>query len=128
MNTYNKEWYNKLKKSKLNPPSYLFGIVWPILYLLLAISFILIVSDKKCKGFCEPLILFTLQMILNISWTTVFFRLGLLKLALTMIIAIIIISIITAIKMYDINIYVRYCSVYIMVNFCLLFKYVYCIK
>lgn len=103
MNTYSKDWYRQLKKSKLNPPSYIFGIVWPILYVMLAIAFLLVFINKKCKHFCEPLILFTIQMILNISWTTVFFKLGYLRLALLMIFSIIGISCLTAFKMYTIS-------------------------
>ena len=30
-------WYDSLNKSSLNPPDYLFGIVWPILYTLMAV-------------------------------------------------------------------------------------------
>jgi len=30
-------WYFSLNKAPLNPPGYVFGIVWPILYLLMAI-------------------------------------------------------------------------------------------
>ena len=31
-------WYLLLDKSKLNPPGYVFGIVWPILYILMMVS------------------------------------------------------------------------------------------
>ena len=31
-------WYLLLNKSELNPPSYVFGIVWPILYILMMVS------------------------------------------------------------------------------------------
>ena len=31
-------WYTSLNKSDLNPPGYVFGIVWPILYILMMIS------------------------------------------------------------------------------------------
>ncbi|MEL1225020.1 MAG: TspO/MBR family protein, partial [Candidatus Neomarinimicrobiota bacterium] len=29
------DWYLSLNKSELNPPGYVFGIVWPILYTLM---------------------------------------------------------------------------------------------
>lgn len=37
MNTYS--WYKKLIKPNWAPPSYLFGPVWTVLYILIAISF-----------------------------------------------------------------------------------------
>jgi len=37
-NASNDIWYLQLNKSTLNPPGYVFGIVWPILYLLMAAS------------------------------------------------------------------------------------------
>ena len=43
---YGKKWgddkYKNLKKPKYNPPSYLFGIIWPILYLFIGWEIILI--------------------------------------------------------------------------------------
>ena len=35
------EWYKKQKKSSLTPPGYVFGIAWSILYVILAIYFVL---------------------------------------------------------------------------------------
>ena len=84
----NREWYNSLKKSKLTPPGYVFGIVWPILYVLLAVSFLLTIKSPKCIGFCSPLVFFTAQMALNFIWTTVFFRMKMIKTALLLIYAI----------------------------------------
>ena len=37
-NTGDDLWYQSLIKSELNPPGFVFGIVWPVLYLLMAIS------------------------------------------------------------------------------------------
>ena len=38
-------WYTSLNKSDLNPPGYVFGIVWPILYILMMVS--AFISYKK---------------------------------------------------------------------------------
>ena len=58
-------WYFDLIKSPLNPPSFVFGIVWPILYLLMAyVSFRS--ADKIWK-------LFIPQLILNAAWSWMFF-------------------------------------------------------
>ena len=69
-----KEWYKTIKKSKLNPPSWVFGVVWPILYVTMIVSFINIYSHKNCVNFCYPLKIFLIHLILNLIWTTLFFK------------------------------------------------------
>jgi len=58
-------WYEELVKSPLNPPGYVFGIVWPILYLLMGIVAFL-AAERICK-------LFIIQLILNAAWSWIFF-------------------------------------------------------
>jgi tryptophan-rich sensory protein len=55
---YGKNWndpkYKNLKKPEYNPPSYIFGIVWPILYLAIGIIYSYALYDnKKCKSKCD---------------------------------------------------------------------------
>jgi translocator protein len=76
------EWYQKLKKAPWNPPSYVFGVVWTILYILMAISAYLIFINKKCNPFCYALTIFFVQLLINLSWTTIFFNLRMIKFAL----------------------------------------------
>jgi len=85
----NRDWYNNINKSPLTPPNWVFGTVWPILYVLLGISFLKISNNENCKGLCLPLVFFLIQMVLNVSWTTVFFRYKKTKIALIMILVII---------------------------------------
>jgi tryptophan-rich sensory protein len=54
-----------LVKSPLNPPSFVFGIVWPILYALMAF-----VSFKSADKIWK---LFVPQLILNAAWSWMFF-------------------------------------------------------
>ena len=61
----NDVWYLQLNKSTLNPPGYVFGIVWPILYLLMAIVGYLN-SNQIFK-------LFIIQLFLNGIWSWLFF-------------------------------------------------------
>ena len=58
-------WYVDLVKSPLNPPSFVFGIVWPILYALMAF-----VSFKSADKIWK---LFIPQLILNAAWSWIFF-------------------------------------------------------
>ena len=59
-------WYLLLEKSYLNPPSYVFGIVWPILYILMMISAFL--SYQKVFS------IFIIQLFFNAAWSWLFFR------------------------------------------------------
>ena len=98
-----KEWYNSLKKSKITPPNYVFPIVWSILYTLMGIAFYKIYMNKKCVGFCIPLIIFLIQLFFNLIWTTLFFKYRLFKLALLDTGLIIVFTIITIKYFYNIS-------------------------
>ena len=64
-NTADDIWYQELVKSPLNPPGYVFGIVWPILYLLMSIS--------AFRTFNETKNLFLIQLLFNAIWSWLFF-------------------------------------------------------
>ena len=92
---YDKKWYDDLNKSSLTPPSYVFGIVWPLLYVSLIAYGVVTGIDDKCLGFCTPLIFFTIQMVLNLVWTTIFFRWRMLKTAFIIILVMIALTMVT---------------------------------
>ena len=92
---YDNDWYNKLIKSPLNPPSWVFSLVWPILYILLGVSFVNVWINKDCFQYCKELNFFILQLILNLSWTTLFFKLKKLNLSLISLGCIIVFTIFT---------------------------------
>jgi benzodiazapine receptor len=92
---YDKTYYNSLVRSPLTPPSYVFSIVWPILYLTLAIAFFYIYTNKKCVGFCTPLVYFSIQLVFNLIWTTLFFKLKMPTIALLDLILIVSFTLIT---------------------------------
>ena len=43
------EWYLSLEKSPLTPPPAVFGIAWGILYLLLAVSYAIVLTETEGK-------------------------------------------------------------------------------
>ena len=59
-------WYLLLNKSELNPPSYVFGIVWPILYVLMIVSAFL--THRKIFS------IIIIQLFFNAAWAWLFFR------------------------------------------------------
>ena len=82
---FNSDWYNNLNKPFLSPPNSVFMPVWSILYLMIFISLILYLKGGV-KNKITGIIFFSIQMILNLSWTGVFFGLQNIKAALVVIV------------------------------------------
>jgi len=78
-------WYYSLNKAPLNPPGYIFGIVWPILYLLMAL-----VGYLNSNKIFKP---FVIQLFLNGIWSWLFFAWHLPIIALIDILFLIIVNI-----------------------------------
>ncbi len=67
------EIYSSLVKPPLSPPSLLFGIVWPILYALLGISLYRIYKSKNTDKGKQALLIFFIQLAVNVIWPLAFF-------------------------------------------------------
>jgi tryptophan-rich sensory protein len=68
-------WYVTLQKPSFNPPNWVFGPVWTVLYFLIGVSLFLIWSKKTKNKDKKPLQFFLLQLGLNLLWSIVFFGL-----------------------------------------------------
>jgi tryptophan-rich sensory protein len=74
-NTQNNTWYDSIAKPSWNPPGYLFGPVWTILYLLMAISLWIIWKSKAPEiQKYQACLIFAAQLFLNFWWTILFFK------------------------------------------------------
>ncbi|WP_312615181.1 TspO/MBR family protein [Oscillibacter sp.] len=66
--------YESVSKSPLTPPSFVFPIVWTILYTLMGISAAIIYqSDSPNKN--RALTLYFIQLLVNFIWSFLFFNL-----------------------------------------------------
>ena len=69
-------WYSTLIKPAFNPPSWIFAPVWTLLYILMGISLYLVIMEgMKGRDVRIPLLIFAIQLILNILWSYAFFGL-----------------------------------------------------
>ncbi len=60
-------WYASLQKASFNPPNWIFGPVWTLLFLLMGVSLYLIWIKKKIPN------IFWIQLGLNVLWSILFF-------------------------------------------------------
>jgi len=66
-------WYADLHKPSWNPPPWVFGPVWTLLYVMMAVAAWLVVREKGWALSRGPLSLFFAQLILNFAWSFLFF-------------------------------------------------------
>jgi tryptophan-rich sensory protein len=65
-------WYESVKPS-ITPPNIVFPIVWTTLFILIAISMYLAISNSNKKTRNKIIILFAINLILNVLWSLLFF-------------------------------------------------------
>lgn len=67
-------WYSALKKPFFNPPDWVFGIVWTVLFLLMGVSLYIVWNRGLAgRGVKAAMGIFGVQLFLNILWSALFF-------------------------------------------------------
>ena len=66
-------WYLALHKPPWTPPNWVFGPVWTVLYLGMAIAAWLVWRKAGVSGGKLALTLFAIQLVLNVCWSAIFF-------------------------------------------------------
>ena len=66
-------WYPLLIKPSFNPPDWVFGPVWTVLYTMMGISAWMVWRKRGWAEGQVPLGWFTLQLTLNMAWSGLFF-------------------------------------------------------
>jgi len=93
-----KTWYPALLKPAGTPPSWVFGPVWSVLYLLMGTAGWLVWQERHVHDVWLPLGLFFGQLILNAAWSLIFFRLQRPGLALVEILILLLAIVLTTIS------------------------------
>jgi len=94
---YKEPWYSMLTKPEFNPPDYIFPTIWIALYLSMAFAVWLIwINPKKTE---KVMYIYFIHLLVNASWSVVFFALHQIFLAL-LVIVIILLLVLWLIKLY----------------------------
>ncbi len=64
-------WYYNLAKPAFNPPNWIFGPVWTLLYIMMSVAAWL--AYKKSKNSNKILAVYFIHLLINASWSYVFF-------------------------------------------------------
>ena len=93
------DWYDSLERAPWNPPSWVFGPAWTVLYLLMAVAAWLVAREGLGDSAVQlALTLYAIQLVLNLSWSVlVFFGLRRPGVGLVVIVALFIAVLATAI-------------------------------
>ncbi|KAM3178924.1 hypothetical protein ACTXT7_001600 [Hymenolepis weldensis] len=95
----NMEWFDKLEKPIFNPPFWVFGVAWGIMYGLIGLASYFVVRNRQYgKRLILPIIVYLVHLALNWSWPPVFFGLEQIESGIGIIVAVFITALFTAIS------------------------------
>jgi translocator protein len=80
-------WYATLNRPSFNPPNWVFGPVWTVLYILMGISLYMVWTMAPGKERNMAMAAFAIQLVLNFGWSFLFFYFKTLGFALVEIVA-----------------------------------------
>ena len=106
-------WYSQLIKSNYNPPDWVFTPVWTTLYLMMTLAIWLYWHSKNRET--KTVYIYFINILLNTTWSIVFFGLHQILAALIILILLIILIIILILKFKRVN----YVSTYLMIPYLL---------
>ncbi len=88
-------WFETLDKPDIYPPAIAFPIVWSALYALMGFALALIASARGARGREIAMVLFVVQLAVNLSWSPVLFSMHRITWALWIIFVLIVLVILT---------------------------------
>lgn len=93
---YGNAWFDALDLPDITPPGWVFGTVWPLLYVMIGLSLAMILQARGARGRGFALILFFVQLIANFAWSPLFFGAQQVTWGLYLIVFILMVTIATA--------------------------------
>jgi tryptophan-rich sensory protein len=93
----NNPWYAVLAKPDFTPPGWVFGAVWPVLYLLIGLSLAVVLNARRAPGRGIAIMLFIVQLACNLVWSPLFFAAHEVALAAYLAIVILALAVLTSV-------------------------------
>ena len=90
---YGNDWFDALAKPTAMPPGWVFGAAWTILYMMLGLALAIVWAAPPSTARSMGLAMFFAQLLLNFSWSPVFFGFHQVALALSVIAAMLLLSV-----------------------------------
>ncbi len=110
---YKDPWYSLLTKPSFNPPDWIFAPVWTTLYLMMTFSIWIFWHSKRKE--IQTVYIYFIHIVVNTTWTIVFFLLHNLVLAAVILVLLIIMIIVMIHRFKSVNLI----SVYLMIPYLL---------
>jgi tryptophan-rich sensory protein len=93
---FSNDWYGPLLKPSFQPPAWMFGVVWTILYAMLGLALAIVLREPPSKLRRDALWLFGGQLALNFAWSPVFFGLHMIDVSMIIIIVMLVMALAAA--------------------------------
>jgi translocator protein len=93
---YENRWFAALQKPDFMPPGWAFPVAWSILYIMLGLAVAVILHARGARMRGVAIALFVAQLLANYAWSTVFFRLHMVREAFWLILIIFALASLTA--------------------------------
>ena len=100
---YGNAWFDALEKPGFMPPGWVFGVAWTILYILLGLVLAMILHARGAKGRGMLLGLFLAQLLLNYSWSPLFFGAQQVTAALAVIAVMVVLTIVLMARLWPVR-------------------------
>lgn len=96
--------FESLEQPPLSPPSWLFPVVWTVLFILMGLaSYFVLVSKGEQKDITSAMVFYGVQLVFNFLWSIFFFNFGFLWFAFVWLAVLWILILITAAKFYGLK-------------------------
>lgn len=94
------EWFNSLVKPDFYPPPIVFSVVWSVIYVILAFVLAKLLLIKASR---RTIVLYIMQLVLQILWSLVFFTLEMSVVGLLILLAMVILTNIVTILLFNVD-------------------------